>query len=49
MTILSWIGAVVVIFWLLGLLFRIAGLGIHVLLIVAAVFFIVDLIKKRRK
>ena len=49
MTILRWIGGFVVAFWLIGLLFRIGGSLINLLLIVAAVIFIVDAIFGRRK
>ncbi|NLP29221.1 MAG: lmo0937 family membrane protein [Clostridia bacterium] len=44
MSILRWIGGFVVFFWLLGLLFRIGGSLINILLVVAAVIFIVDVI-----
>ena len=44
MNILRWIGGFVVFFWLLGLLFRIGGSLINILLVVAAVIFIVDVI-----
>ena len=49
---LSWIGGVVVVFWALGLIFRIGGSAIHLLLIIAAIVFIVDMIfgkEKRRR
>ncbi|MPW25772.1 lmo0937 family membrane protein [Alkalibaculum sp. M08DMB] len=49
MTILKWIGAVVVFFWLLGLVFRIGGGLINLLLIVAAIVFIVDWISGKNK
>jgi len=42
MTILKWIGGFVVAFWLLGLLFRIGGGLINILLVVAAVVFLID-------
>lgn len=44
---LRWLGGIVVMFWLLGFLFRIGGGLIHILLIVAAIVFIVDFITKR--
>lgn len=49
MTILRWIGGFVVLFWLIGLIFRIGGSLINLLLIVAAVVFIVDAIFGRRR
>ncbi|NLM36338.1 MAG: hypothetical protein GX206_12935 [Clostridiales bacterium] len=49
MTILRWIGGFVVFFWLLGLLFRIGGSLINILLVVAAVIFTVDVIFGRNK
>ncbi len=39
---LRWLGGIVVFFWLLGLLFRVGGSMIHLLLVVAAVVFIID-------
>lgn len=44
---LRWIGGIVVFFWLLGLLFKIGGGLIHILLVVAAVVFLFDFIKGR--
>ena len=48
MGILSMIGAFVVIFWVLGLLFSIGGGLIHVLLVIGVIVFIVDIISKKR-
>jgi len=48
MGILSLIGAVVVFFWVLGLIFSIGGGLINILLVVAAIVFIVDIISKKR-
>ncbi|MBU3189607.1 lmo0937 family membrane protein [Clostridium bowmanii] len=48
MGILSFIGAVVVFFWVLGLIFSIGGGLIHILLVIAAIVFIVDIISKKR-
>ena len=47
MTIIRWIGAIVVFFWVLGLVLRIGGGLIHLLLIVAAIIFIVDFIRRK--
>ena len=45
---LRWLGGIVVFFWLLGLLLRIGGGTIHLLLVIAAIVFIVDLVMGRR-
>lgn len=47
MNFLKWLGAIVVSFWLLGLMFKIGGGLIHLLLVVAAIVFIVDFIKRK--
>ncbi|MBC8060568.1 MAG: lmo0937 family membrane protein, partial [Clostridiaceae bacterium] len=39
---LRWLGGIVVFFWLLGLLFKIGGGLINILLVVAAIVFIFD-------
>ena len=36
---LRWLGGIVVLFWLLGLIFKIGGGFIHILLVVAAIVF----------
>lgn len=48
MTLLRWIGAIVVLFWILGFLFRVGGAMIHWLLILAVIVFIVDVFTGRR-
>ena len=48
MGILSFIGAVVVFFWVLGLIFSIGGGLIHILLVIDIIVFIVDIISKKR-
>lgn len=45
---LRWLGGIVVFFWVLGLIFRIGGGLIHLLLVVAAVVFIIDWISGRK-
>ena len=47
---LSWIGGIIIFFWVIGLIFSIGGIMIHWLLLIAAVVFIVDRVsgKKRR-
>jgi len=49
MDFLKWLGGIVIIIWLLGLLFRIGGFLINILLVVAALVFLFDFISKRRK
>ncbi len=49
MAFLRWLGGFVVFFWLLGLLFKIGGGLIHILLVVAAIVFIVDFITGRSR
>jgi 4-hydroxybenzoate polyprenyltransferase len=49
MGILRWLGGFVVLFWLIGLIFRIGGGLIHILLIVAAIVFIIDVIFSKNK
>ena len=41
---LRWLGGIVIFFWVLGIIFRIGGGMIHLLLVVAAIVFIVDLV-----
>lgn len=48
MGLLRWIGGIVVFFWVLGLLLRVGGGLIHLLLVVAAIVFIVDMVTGRR-
>ncbi len=47
MGLLKIIGGIVVLFWLLGFLFKIGGALIHILLVVAAIVFIYDFIKSK--
>ena len=49
MTILRWLGGIVLLFWIIGLLFRIGGSLINLLLIVAAVVFIIDALFGRKR
>lgn len=49
MGLLRWIGGIVVLFWILGLIFRIGGGMIHLLLIVAAIVFIIDMVSGKGK
>ena len=48
MAFLRWLGGIVVLVWLLGLLLSIGGNLVHVLLVVAAAIFIFDAITGRR-
>ena len=49
MGLLRLIGGIVVFFWVLGLIFKIGGGMIHILLVIAAIVFIVDMISGKRK
>jgi len=49
MGILRWIGGIVVFFWILGFIFKIGGSMIHLLLVVAAIVFIVDMLSGKRR
>jgi hypothetical protein len=46
---LRMIGGIVVFFWILGLIFRIGGSMIHLLLVIAAIIFIYDFITGRKR
>jgi hypothetical protein len=49
LTFLRWLGGFVVLFWLIGILLSIGGNLINILLIVAAIVFVIDAISSRRK
>ncbi len=49
MRLLSWIGGIVVVIWLLGFIFKIGGSLIHLLLVVAAVVFLLDVLSGRKR
>lgn len=49
MGILSVIGGIVVVLWLLGLIFSIGGSLIHLLLVAAGIAFIVDFLRGKDK
>jgi hypothetical protein len=49
MALLRWIGGIVVFFWVLGLLLKIGGGLIHLLLVVAATIFLIDMFTGKRK
>jgi len=49
MTFLRWLGGFIVMFWLIGLIFSIGGSLINLLLLVAALIFVVDALFGRRK
>ena len=49
MTFLRWLGGFVVLFWLIGILFSKGGSLINILLIVAAIVFIIDILYSKRK
>lgn len=48
MTFLRWLGGFVVLFWLIGLLFKIGGNLINILLVAAAVIFIADALSHKK-
>ncbi|MGK0469173.1 lmo0937 family membrane protein [Clostridium sp.] len=47
MKLLRWVGGIIIFFWALGLIFKIGGIMIHILLLMAAIVFIVDLSLER--
>ena len=49
MTFLRWLGGFVVLFWIIGLIFSIGGSLINLLLLVAAIIFVVDALFGRRR
>ncbi|MBX4263549.1 lmo0937 family membrane protein [Clostridium estertheticum] len=49
MTFLRWLGGFMVLFWLMGVLFSKGGSLINILLIVAAIVFIIDILSSKRK
>jgi len=49
MAFLKWLGGFVVLFWLIGLIFRIGGGLINILLLLAAIIFLIDAIFGRKK
>ena len=49
MTFLRWLGGFVVLFWLIGILLSIGGNLINILLIVAAVVFVIDALSSGKK
>ncbi len=48
MGLLRWIGGIIVFFWILGLIFKIGGGLIHMLLVIAVIVFIVDKISGKK-
>lgn len=49
MAFLRWLGAVILLFWIIGVIFRIGGMLINLLLIAAAVTFIADAFSSKKK
>ncbi|MBW9144664.1 hypothetical protein K2F40_02205 [Clostridium sp. CM028] len=49
MTFLRWLGGFVVLFWLMGVLFSIGGSLINILLVVAAIVFVIDVLSSRKR
>jgi hypothetical protein len=46
---LRWLGGIVVLLWILGIILKIGGSMIHLLLIIAAIVFIISFIAGRRR
>ncbi|MFT5875221.1 MAG: hypothetical protein ACI8WT_004202 [Clostridium sp.] len=46
---LSWIGGIVIFFWVMGLIFSVGGFMIHWLLLIAGIMLIVDITSRKRK
>lgn len=46
---LKWLGGIVLLFWLLGFLFKVGGGLIHILLVAAVVVFLIDFITGNKK
>ncbi|KYH34071.1 hypothetical protein CLTEP_20170 [Clostridium tepidiprofundi DSM 19306] len=49
MAFLRWLGGFVLLFWLIGLIFKIGGSLINLLLIFAVIVFVVDALITRKK
>ncbi|MCY6371114.1 DUF5670 family protein [Clostridium ganghwense] len=49
MNFLRWLGGFILLFWLIGLILRIGGTAINILLIFAAIIFVSDALFGKRK
>lgn len=49
MTFLRWLGGIVILMWIIGLIFKIGGNFINLLLIASSLIFIIDALSKRKK
>lgn len=49
MNFLRWLGGIILLFWLIGLIFKIGGSVINFLLIFALVVFVIDALFGKRK
>lgn len=49
MAFLRWLGGFIILFWIIGLIFRIGGSLINLLLIIAGLIFIADLLLGKKK
>lgn len=49
MSFLKWLGGFVILFWLIGLIFKIGGSIINILLIFAALIFVLDALFGKKK
>ncbi|GIM29467.1 hypothetical protein CPJCM30710_21330 [Clostridium polyendosporum] len=46
---LRWIAGIIVFFWLIGLIFSIGGYFINILLVVAAIVFLIDIFSRKAR
>jgi hypothetical protein len=49
MKFLHWLGGIIVFFWILGIVLRIAGGLLHMLIVAAVIVFIFDFVMGRRR
>lgn len=49
MTFLKWLGGIVLLLWIIGLIFKIGGNFINLLLIASSLIFIIDAFSQRKK
>jgi len=47
MGLLRWLAGILIIFWLLGLVLKIGGGMVHILIVIAVILFIFDVISRR--
>ncbi|OFI07436.1 hypothetical protein CLOACE_02650 [Clostridium acetireducens DSM 10703] len=49
MAFLRWLGGLIILFWLIGIIFKIGGILINFLLLIGAFIFIIDSLLTKRK